>query len=174
MNLTVNAGVDAVNSSPYGKQNPVNMALFAVPAGQGMKVNLAPVTINGVDANGNPTSATAIGINGNYVNTDWLKELTQPGRIQSYDLSVSGGNAKSTYYTSASYLKHDGLILNSAADRISFRFNSNHTITDFIEFGNSLNVYSTSRSGGVGNPITAPFAKIPFPDLIRRMLMEIS
>ena len=98
---------------------------------------------------------------GKLINTDWLKTVSQPGRIQNYDLSISGGNEKSTYFTSASYFKQDGLILNTGADRISFRFNSNHKITDFIEFGNSVNIYSNSREGGVGNPYFLAMGKNP-------------
>ena len=98
---------------------------------------------------------------GNLINTDWLKVVGQPGRIQNYDLSISGGNEKSTYFTSATAFMQDGLILNTSADRISFRFNSDHKITDFIEFGNSVNIYSNSRHGGVGNPYLGAIRKNP-------------
>ena len=124
-----NAGPAALDQSPYGTQNPVDMNLFKV--------------------------------NGRLVNTDWLKTVGQPGRIKNYDLSISGGNERSTYFTSATYFKQDGLILNTGADRISLRFNSDHKITDFIEFGNSVNIYSTSRFGGVGNPYAGAMRKNP-------------
>lgn len=158
----LNAGVDAVNQSPYGNQKPVDMTLFAPKPGDTfMNFNLPAVTIHGTDVNGNPTQATAMAINGKYVNTDWLKTLSQTGKIQNYDVSLTGGNEKSTYFTSASYFKQDGLIINTGADRISFRFNSNHQVTDFIEFGNSVNIYSNSRFGGVGNPYFGAIRKNP-------------
>ncbi len=112
----VNAGPAALDQSPYGTQNPVDMNLF--------KDN-----------------------KGNLINTDWLKVCGQPGRIQNYELSINGGNEKSTYFTSATYFKQDGLILNQFADRIGLRLNYDHKITDFIEFGNSLNIYSHSSQG---------------------------
>ncbi len=158
----LNAGVNSVNQSPYGNQAPANMTLFEPqPGDASMQVNLPAVTINGVDQDGNPTSATAMAINGRYVNTDWLDVLSQTGTIQNYDVSVTGGNEKSTYFTSLSYFKQDGLILNSGADRISFRFNSNHQITDFIEFANSVNIYSRDVFGGVGNPYFGAIRKNP-------------
>ena len=126
----VNAGPAALDQSPYGTQNPVDMNLFK-------------------DSKGN------------LINTDWLDVVGQPGRIQNYDLSVSGGNEKSTYFTSAIYFKQDGLILNTGADRVSFRLNSDNKITDFIEFGNSVNIYSNSRFGGVGNPYLGAIRKNP-------------
>jgi TonB-linked SusC/RagA family outer membrane protein len=124
-----NAGPEALDQSPYGTQNPVDMDLFMV--------------------------------NGKLVNTDWLDVVGQPGRIQNYDLSISGGNDKSTYFTSATYFKQDGLIRNTGADRISFRYNADHKVTNFIEFGNSVNIYSTSRFGGVGNPYLGARRKNP-------------
>jgi TonB-linked SusC/RagA family outer membrane protein len=98
---------------------------------------------------------------GKLINTDWLKVCGQPGRIQNYDLSLSGGNDRHTYYSSVTYFNQDGLILNSSADRVSFRLNSDNKIANFIEFGNSLNVYSTSRHGGVGNPYEGAIRKNP-------------
>jgi TonB-linked SusC/RagA family outer membrane protein len=121
---------------------------------------------------------------GNLINTDWLKECGQQGRIQNYNLSVTGGNDKSTYFTSATYFKQDGLILNQSADRISLRFNSDHKLTNFIEFGNSVNIYSNSRHGmsvyeGAirKNPLSRPYqtdaqGKIINYDYVRCYTME--
>jgi TonB-dependent starch-binding outer membrane protein SusC len=124
-----NAGSAALDQSPYGTQNPVDMNLFMV--------------------------------DGKLVNTDWLDVVSQKGKVQNYDLAVRGGNDKSTYFTSLTYFKQDGLILNTGADRISLRFNSDHKIKEFIEFGNSMNIYSTSRFGGVGNPYLGAIQKNP-------------
>jgi TonB-dependent starch-binding outer membrane protein SusC len=109
----------------------------------------------------NPVDMNLFKINGKLVNTDWLATVGQPGRIQNYDLSISGGNERSTYFTSATYFKQDGLILNTGADRMSFRYNADHKINNFIEFGNSVNIYSTSRFGGVGNPYLGAIRKNP-------------
>ncbi|MBK8884232.1 MAG: TonB-dependent receptor [Bacteroidales bacterium] len=109
----------------------------------------------------NPVDMNLFMVNGKLVNTDWLSVVGQPGRIQNYDLSISGGNEKSTYSTSATYFKQDGLIMNTGADRISFRYNADHKVTSFIEFGNSVNIYSTSRYGGVGNPYLGARRKNP-------------
>jgi TonB-dependent starch-binding outer membrane protein SusC len=144
----INAGTQAVQASPWGNQIPVDWNLFVpYPQDGKMQVKLDPITIT--DANG---TATATGVNQELVNTDWLDINSQTGKIQNYDIALSGGSDKSNYFTSASYMKQDGLVRNTGADRISFRFNSNTQITDFIEFGNSVNIYSTSRFGGVGNP----------------------
>lgn len=99
--------------------------------------------------------------NGNLIDTDWLDVVGQPGRIHNYDLSLTGGNERSNYFTSLTYFTQDGLILNTSADRISARFNSDHKIAEFLEFGNSFNIYSNSRHGGVGNPYFGAWRKNP-------------
>lgn len=99
--------------------------------------------------------------NGKLINTNWLDVVSQPGRIQNYDLSITGGNEKSSYFSSVTYFKQDGLILNTGADRVSFRLNSDNKITKFLEFGNSVNIYSTNRFGGVGNPYLGAIRKNP-------------
>ncbi|MEP7107958.1 MAG: TonB-dependent receptor [Ferruginibacter sp.] len=81
------------------------------------------------------------------VNTDWLKLIRQNGAMRNYDLSVNGGNEKSTFFTSVNYIKEKGRSVRSSADRISFRLNSDHKINNFLEFGNSLNLYSSGVEG---------------------------
>ncbi|MEO8763093.1 MAG: TonB-dependent receptor, partial [Ginsengibacter sp.] len=99
------------------------------------------------------------------VNTNWPKLLSQTGYMQNYDLSVNGGSEKSTYFTSVNYIKETGRTVHTGADRVSFRLNSSHKITNFIEFGNNLNIFS-SGANGLGNaymlaqlqsPLTRPY-----------------
>ena len=47
------------------------------------------------------------------LNTNWISEVYRPATEQKYDLSLSGGNEKSTYYISAGYLKEDGIRRNN-------------------------------------------------------------
>jgi TonB-linked SusC/RagA family outer membrane protein len=125
-----NAGPATYDQSPYGTQNPVDFAIYK-------------------DANGN------------YINTDWVNTVSRPGggKVQNYDISMSGGDDKSNYFTSLTYFNQDGLIRNAAADRISLRFNSNHKISSFLEFGNSVNIYSNSRHGhGEGGNPSNPYS----------------
>lgn len=42
--------------------------------------------------------------------TNWMKELTRNGSLQEYELIASGGAGKTTYYTSLSYNKTNGIV----------------------------------------------------------------
>lgn len=83
----------------------------------------------------------------NGVNTDWLKIIRQQGAMNFYNVSLSGGSDKSTFYTSVSYRKQKGMVIGTGDDNINFRFNSDHKINNFIEFGNSVVVSNSSSYG---------------------------
>ena len=85
--------------------------------------------------------------NGNYRNTNWLDVIKKTGIMKFYDLSVKGGTEKSHYFTSVNYLDQGGQIISQTANKLNFRFNSDHKINKFIEFGNTLNIYSNSNAG---------------------------
>ncbi|MEG0038912.1 MAG: TonB-dependent receptor [Bacteroides sp.] len=55
--------------------------------------------------------------------TDWRKELFRKATHQSYEASVSGGNDKTTFYSSLGFNRQEGLVENSSLDRYSARLN---------------------------------------------------
>lgn len=67
--------------------------------------------------------------------TDWLDEMTQTGFLQEHSISVSGGNDRTRFYVSGSYLTQKGILKKSKLDRYSVRFNIDHKITDWLDFG---------------------------------------
>lgn len=57
------------------------------------------------------------------INTNWQDEIFRNGPIQSYDVSLSGGSDRFTYYTSIGYINQEGIIAGSDFERISGRIN---------------------------------------------------
>ena len=54
--------------------------------------------------------------------TNWQNEaLRNPAIIKSYQLNISGGNAKTTYYTSAQYIHDEGLLKDNYLERINLQ-----------------------------------------------------
>jgi len=74
---------------------------------------------------------------------NWQDQIFRTGTLQNYNLSVSGGNERSTYLLSGNYYSNKGVINNSAFDRYSFRVNTDNKLTDWIKVGNHL-TYSNS------------------------------
>ena len=79
--------------------------------------------------------------------TDWLKEISEAAPMQRHNLSVTGGNEKSTYLLSSSYLKQDGVIggSNAAFERYTFRVNTKNDVKSWLEVGNNLNFSHSKR-----------------------------
>lgn len=54
--------------------------------------------------------------------TNWQEEaLRDPATIKSYQLNISGGNSKTTYYTSGEYIENEGLLKDNELERINLQ-----------------------------------------------------
>ncbi|HMC99150.1 MAG TPA: TonB-dependent receptor plug domain-containing protein, partial [Ferruginibacter sp.] len=62
--------------------------------------------------------------------TDWQKEVTRTALTQNYNLSLSGGADKLTYYASFGMQKQEGIIKANNLDRYSGRFNATQRFWD--------------------------------------------
>ncbi|MGL4293164.1 MAG: SusC/RagA family TonB-linked outer membrane protein, partial [Bacteroidales bacterium] len=89
--------------------------------------------------------------------TDWRKELFRNGSHQNYEASVSGGNDRTTFYTSLGYNRQEGLVANSALDRYSARLNMTQKVGKRAEVGanmmfSQLNQELNEERGSAINP----------------------
>jgi len=71
-------------------------------------------------------------------NTNWQDETFRNALSQNYQLSATGGNAKTTYYISGSMNDQNGIILNNNVKRATFKVNLDHQLTKFLKMGTSL------------------------------------
>jgi len=96
------------------------------------------------------TEAGQAGVVDNGFNTDWIKETFSPASMMRYDLNLSGATEKTSYYTSLSHLKQNGVVGddNSSFRRVSFRMNLKTEITKWLEVGVNA-TYSGSTKNGI-------------------------
>lgn len=106
--------------------------------------------------------------------TDWNKEVFGTGYTQSYQFSTSGGNEKSTYFSSLGYLSENGIIQPSKFDRISLVFNLNNNLLPWLKFGTNLNIAHNNfkdtpdnLSSGRGGVIMAALNTPPFLNIYK-------
>ncbi len=78
---------------------------------------------------------------------DWEDALFRTGVYQTNDLSVSGGDQNTKYYSSLSYTKDQSRIKINDFDRITGRVNLSQKIGKFVEFLSNVNVARSSLSG---------------------------
>lgn len=72
-----------------------------------------------------------------YLGDDWTKQLKN-GLRQEYNVSVSGGTDKFTYYVGASYLGDEGIIEKSGYDRLSTRASVDYQAKSWLKLGTNL------------------------------------
>lgn len=71
-------------------------------------------------------------------NTDWQEELFEPGLLTQNNLSISGGNETSRFYTSFGYVRDEGVMQGPDYERYNIRLNSDHTLAKGLTFGQTL------------------------------------
>ncbi|PSR56178.1 SusC/RagA family TonB-linked outer membrane protein [Adhaeribacter arboris] len=85
-------------------------------------------------------------------NTDWQDELFKSGLITQNNISLSGGNERSQFFTNAGYFKQEGIMQGVGFDRYNLRVNSNHNISKFVTVGqNLMGSYGTQNYDPSGN-----------------------
>jgi TonB-linked SusC/RagA family outer membrane protein len=85
--------------------------------------------------------------------SDWQKAIfnTSAAR-QNHELSISGGNDKSTFYSSLGYIDQQGIVASPISNytRVNVRFNATHKISKYVTLGHNLG-YAHAKSLSVGN-----------------------
>ena len=85
--------------------------------------------------------------------TDWQSYVfNNSAARQNHEVSINGGNDKSTFYLSFGYFKVDGIVATeiSKYNRANIRINSQHKLYKWLTIGENLG-YSHSITNGIGN-----------------------
>lgn len=82
--------------------------------------------------------------------TNWQDLVLQNAPMQNYDLNISGGNDKTKFYISGSYLGQEGIIVGSKFQRFNLRSNVENKINNKITIGLST-ALSRSQNNRIVN-----------------------
>jgi TonB-dependent starch-binding outer membrane protein SusC len=78
--------------------------------------------------------------------TDWTKVVQRPkAKTTNYNLSVSGGNDKTTFYTSFGAFSQEGILRTSKLNQYSYRIKVSHKLSPIIQFNTNLSFSLTDR-----------------------------
>jgi TonB-linked SusC/RagA family outer membrane protein len=75
----------------------------------------------------------------------WTDVMFDGGNIQSYSLSALGGNEKTKFAASGSYMTDDGVLLTDYYKKMNFRLNIDTKVNKTIEFGGNIYASYTSQ-----------------------------
>ena len=105
--------------------------------------------------------------------TNWIDVFFRTGITKTHDLSVSGGDEKTRFYTGLSYYDQEGILLRSALKRFTYRLNLEHKVSDRARFGTNMSIgyaksdYIDAEGGAFTNnamlaavmasPLTTPY-----------------
>lgn len=81
--------------------------------------------------------------------TDWQDLIFQPGHTQNYQVSVSGGSPRASYYVSGIFHDQKGIIKTSSFNRYSLTTNLKFDLSDRIRLGLNSILRSVSTDGVV-------------------------
>ncbi len=91
---------------------------------------------------------------------DWRDYAYKTGIRQEYNVTVSGGNEKATFYASAGYLDEDGIVEKSSFQRFTARLKGDYEAKKWLKVGGNFSFYNykaedpgdyTSGTGNSGN-----------------------
>ncbi len=83
--------------------------------------------------------------------TNWEEVMMDGGIIQSHSVSARGGNEKTKYSASGSYLKDEGVLLTDSYEKVNFRLSMDSKISDRVTLGLKINPsYAKQRRFPIG------------------------
>lgn len=175
MNFAANYGLSSIAVNKYdvmtGDQYfkywwdsyySARVAAGDAPAVAATKANASTITALGVNPynNVNPYNENGTlnsGVAALY-QTNWRDAVTRQGTSADYNLSVQGGNDRTTYYISGGYMDQKGITLASDFKRYSAKINVETKATDYFKLGVNTTLAYTDQNtppgaGGAANPI---------------------
>lgn len=113
-------------------------------------------------ANGNPNGWSGTEIDSlRKINTDWEDVFFQTGITNSHQLSLSGGNERTRFYTSLSLFDQTGVVRETALKRYTARFNIENTLNNWKINLNSTFGFSKFTNTDEGDEVvTSPLNSI--------------
>lgn len=78
--------------------------------------------------------------------TDWQKELFKSTPMIKHQLSMSGGNDKTTYFMSGEYMNQDGVAVGSGFKRYGFRLKVDNKPREWATIGANLSFNQTDQN----------------------------
>lgn len=84
--------------------------------------------------------------------TDWQDAIYRDGMLQNYQLSVTGGTDKVTYYLSGNYYDQKGIVEGSQYNRYSLTSNITAQVFDWLNVGSKVFARHIDRDGVRSQP----------------------
>jgi TonB-linked SusC/RagA family outer membrane protein len=71
-------------------------------------------------------------------NNNWQDRILRTALSTNYSLGVSGGDEKTNYYLSGTYLNQEGVVITNKVERYTFKLNLDHKVSKSVKVGSSI------------------------------------
>ncbi|MDD5150577.1 MAG: TonB-dependent receptor [Flavobacterium sp.] len=71
-------------------------------------------------------------------NNNWQDRVLRTALSKNYSLGVSGGDEKTNYYLSGTYLDQEGVVMTNKVERYTFKLNLDHKVSKSVKVGSSI------------------------------------
>jgi len=122
-----------------GDKGGLGYITYAVPDGQ---------YLIGTNGRMNPTLGNRVYYNGKFYTLtpdNWVDEAFRNGLRQEYNLNVTGGSDKFSFYASLGYLKNEGVVDYSDFDRYTARVKADYQAKKWLKIGANMNYTHTNQ-----------------------------
>jgi TonB-linked SusC/RagA family outer membrane protein len=148
---------------PFNLYDVLDGQQYAVlRAEQEINSGLDPARPNGAfDLFGNPEDPSSI------QNYDWVDAMFQDASFRTADISMTGGDEKTSFYFGGSYNFQEAQIIQSDFERFTGRLNLTHRPTDKLTIGAKISLAHIRQFGTIANgnfvngPFIGAFSSIP-------------
>jgi len=136
------------NIARYDVMNAQQYAQFKVPGA----VNAGVSQSAAVAFFGDPANASA-------PSTNWFDAIVREGKSRIYDLSFSGGDAKTSFFISGSYTDQDAQAIQAFFKRGTVRANLGHKVNDKLSINSNISMTASRVFGSIadGAFVNSPF-----------------
>ena len=159
--ITTKKGKIGATVTNFSAQQGVmqNIARYDVSNAQQYAQLMVPAAVNaGVGQSaaeaffGNPSNATA-------TSTNWFDAIVREGKSRIYDLSFSGGDAKTSFFVSGSYTDQDAQAIQAFFKRGTVRANLGHKVNDKLSINSNISMTASRVFGSIsdGAFVNSPF-----------------
>ncbi len=67
--------------------------------------------------------------------TNWMDHLSRTGKMQDYEVTATGGSARTSYYSSINFHKNEGIFYGIDYTKFTARINADHQINEWFKSG---------------------------------------
>ena len=154
--ITTKSGRTGKTQFRFDTEVGQNNVILPPVAGRPLRANdWMELLKEGLANNGSSAATIASTVNsygfGNGVDVDWYGLITRPGDQKQYNLSASGGDAKTKFFASVGYFQQQGTTIGTDITRVTGNVKVTHNASDKLSFTTKVSAGSVLQNSALAS-----------------------